>query len=742
MLVTELDNAYPIVTKNIHRGDIILSIDGQNPLKNKMVMKWSSIEQASRITLLHHGHKKTISLISNDSTLSKIDVLPLGGEIFCLLIAGIIQIKCPNIKSAYLLKWLFIDIGIVFMSLGASIRGDIFGKLFINTGIILIPILFLHFLMRFFHEFSSKAIHLKYINVAYIIIGFLNVLQISYFSNRFANDIYRYSNQFVIPIFVLGLLIVFIYLVKTTLQRNTFPAHFKSILTVIWWSLIISFIPFTLLSFIPEIFNTFVIDPFYTGWFILFFPLSFFYLITAKKIYDVDVIVKRLILSICVSLVPSACILGILFLILQHQMNITEVLYIFTAIVTLLTLVFYSLEYVMPKLEKVIYPKKYYLQKMLDELARKLSSIQNLGDLRRLVLKNIIHVLDIHGVVVAFRFQHRLELIHEGDIHVEDVEQLLEQGETRHDTYMFYEINRNEEYTSYLVLNHKKNKTVMGTEDKKWIRLVISYLAVSIENIYLIHKLTLRLNELAASLPTGESAEEVVWFRKTMFDMQEKERFRIAFDIHDTTVQDILYVKRKLNPLLEQWSEDTPEYRELHAALEHLSVINTMLRQSSFEIYPYLLTRIGLVPSLRKLLHNESGLNDFEIHFTADGADAIEQTDNEFKLHLYRMVQELLNNSKKHAEAKHVYLDLNAANDAIRLNYTDDGIGFDPDKSRRKARFIDDVPVSGMGLQQLRSRVLYWQGELNIRSQHGEGTVVDIRFSDLVPVTFSLPQAE
>lgn len=84
----------------------------------------------------------------------------------------------------------------------------------------------------------------------------------------------------------------------------------------------------------------------------------------------------------------------------------------------------------------------------------------------------------------------------------------------------------------------------MNREESEWLSLIISYLSVSLENLYLIRKLNMKLLELASELPNQEGSEEYVWFRKTMFDLQEKERTRIATDLHDTTMQDIFFVQR------------------------------------------------------------------------------------------------------------------------------------------------------------------------------------------------------
>ncbi|WP_405081325.1 sensor histidine kinase [Paenibacillus chitinolyticus] len=319
-----------------------------------------------------------------------------------------------------------------------------------------------------------------------------------------------------------------------------------------------------------------------------------------------------------------------------------------------------------------------------------------------------------------------IQVITAGDIDEEDVKTSMENGIYKGDRYTAFEINCHEEYRSFLVVTGKKSNTHLGQEDQHWINLIVTYLSASLENVYLIRKLTLKMYELMANIPNEEATPEFVWLRKTMYDIQEKERIRIAMDLHDTTMQDLFLLKRRLYPILQRFPKMTDEYGQLTGILTHIDLINENLRQSCFELNPYVLQKTGLVGSIRKLVDVESSYSEFQVEFIADCTAQIELLEVERKKHLFRVIQELLNNAKKHSQAEHVTIRLVEENSIISLFYEDDGVGFDPQlkELNRKNRIISGA---GIGLDQMQGRVLLMNGEFYMDTERGKGVQIEIR---------------
>jgi two-component system NarL family sensor kinase len=81
---------------------------------------------------------------------------------------------------------------------------------------------------------------------------------------------------------------------------------------------------------------------------------------------------------------------------------------------------------------------------------------------------------------------------------------------------------------------------------------------------------------------------------------------------------------------------------------------------------------------------------------------------------IYRVIQELLNNSIKYANAKEILIQLNGEPDAIFIQYEDDGNGFD----------LATIPKKGMGMENINSRINYLKGSISIDSVPNEGISV------------------
>ena len=95
--------------------------------------------------------------------------------------------------------------------------------------------------------------------------------------------------------------------------------------------------------------------------------------------------------------------------------------------------------------------------------------------------------------------------------------------------------------------------------------------------------------------------------------------------------------------------------------------------------------------------------------------------DESLEVALYRIAEEALNNTLKHAQATSVVISLHAFDSRVILEISDDGIGFDPqDQGNRRQR------EAGMGLQNMRERTAALGGQIEIQTRPGEGTTVKV----------------
>jgi signal transduction histidine kinase len=152
---------------------------------------------------------------------------------------------------------------------------------------------------------------------------------------------------------------------------------------------------------------------------------------------------------------------------------------------------------------------------------------------------------------------------------------------------------------------------------------------------------------------------------------------------------------------------------------EMVNEVTSELRRTSYELMPAKLLRQGLEPAIRDLCLNLLVKNGLEPTLEVNTDLTTLNTDQQ--LTLYRIIQELLNNIVKHAEARNVFLQFSHYEDEISLVVEDDGKGFDV-----KSRTAD----GGIGLGSLQSRVNLLKGFLDIASTPGVGTTVTVNFKD------------
>ena len=305
--------------------------------------------------------------------------------------------------------------------------------------------------------------------------------------------------------------------------------------------------------------------------------------------------------------------------------------------------------------------------------------------------------------------------------HLSEVEQLVRSDAMDHPEYFCFPINRNEEYSSFLIVTQKRTNTVLMMEERQWLTAIISYVAVCLENIHLVRKLTGKLLRLSAYVPDEQEANELNWFRKVTFELQELERKRIATDLHDTTMQDIYFLQKKLSDIFERLTINDEVQRRIDSMYEYMEIINMNLRQSFFELFPHLLIEIGLVRTMEKVVEKESIGSLFEIEYTWEGESYIENMDLETKRHVFRIFQELLNNAKKYSQATYVSFKIIGTPQCCRFFYRDDGVGFE-----LKRAAAQEIVSSGMGLEHLKSRVHFLNGNIDINTAKGRGVTMDI----------------
>lgn len=200
----------------------------------------------------------------------------------------------------------------------------------------------------------------------------------------------------------------------------------------------------------------------------------------------------------------------------------------------------------------------------------------------------------------------------------------------------------------------------------------------------------------------------------SMIEGQEQERERISKDLHDSLGGLLSAVKLQFDRIniRNHPESDKERYREATKLLDHAI---EEVRSISGNLQPVALKNLGLIPAIKDLVNKYHGSNFPEITFQYYNMP--DKIPNIHALSIYRIIQELINNTVKHANANEILIQLNGEIGQIILQYEDDGTGF----------VIDDNQKCGMGLQNLHSRVNFLKGNISFETKPGEGVSVMIR---------------
>ncbi|WLR49246.1 histidine kinase [Halobacillus litoralis] len=214
-----------------------------------------------------------------------------------------------------------------------------------------------------------------------------------------------------------------------------------------------------------------------------------------------------------------------------------------------------------------------------------------------------------------------------------------------------------------------------------------------------------------------EDAKEKQEFGLQIIEAQEEERRRLSREIHDGPAQMLANVMLRSDLVDRTYRE-----RGVEEAMQEVKSVRALVRSALYEVRriiydlrPMALDDLGLIPTLKKYLATIEDYNkSIHISFASFGKER--RLDTKYEVALFRLVQEAVQNAVKHAEPKEIKVKVELKSNAVMIVVKDDGKGFDTTQKKEKS----------FGLVGMRERVDMLDGELNIDSSVGEGTIVTI----------------
>ena len=200
--------------------------------------------------------------------------------------------------------------------------------------------------------------------------------------------------------------------------------------------------------------------------------------------------------------------------------------------------------------------------------------------------------------------------------------------------------------------------------------------------------------------------------RLEILSMQEAERKRIAEDLHDTTVQDLVHLSQQLELAILYLDKDTIQTKkELSEARNNIKKIIEDMRETIYDLRPMAFDDIGWESAIENLKNNLEENNDINVIFNICNID---NYDSLIKITIYRIIREACQNILKHANASNMVVNMKENTNSISLMIMDDGIGIG-----------EYDRMNHFGLSMVKEKVGLLSGRLSIFTNE-KGTTLDI----------------
>jgi two-component system sensor histidine kinase/response regulator len=197
---------------------------------------------------------------------------------------------------------------------------------------------------------------------------------------------------------------------------------------------------------------------------------------------------------------------------------------------------------------------------------------------------------------------------------------------------------------------------------------------------------------------------------------EERERRRIAQDIHDNLGQTLAIAKMKIQKVAADLTTGSSEpVTDIKEIVHMLDQMIGQTRTLTFDLYPPMQDDLGLTQTIEWYAENFASKTGLKINVIKTGKP--ETLPKLASIYLFRAVKEILNNVFKHAGAQEVMLAIHSSESRLRIVVDDDGRGFDVDSALKMS-----MDATGIGFVNIRQWASDMEGSFFVESTPGHGT--------------------
>lgn len=259
-------------------------------------------------------------------------------------------------------------------------------------------------------------------------------------------------------------------------------------------------------------------------------------------------------------------------------------------------------------------------------------------------------------------------------------------------------------------------KEQLSKERQLFLTISIALL-ISLTLLYVVITQRAKNRKLKFIQKQQEANEEIYNLMLAQQDMVEEgrthEKKRISEELHDGILGKLFGTRLSLDSLNLVQTEDAAKSRSHY--IDQLKTIETEIRKISHDLNSDFVSGSSFIDIIKSLVETQTTAYNLEYEFINDNNIDWEEMPNKTKIHIYRILQETMQNIYKHANASVVKISFQLKNNVILCSIEDDGSGFNVNKARR-----------GIGLKNIDSRVNEIGGKAEVYSKIDVGTIIKI----------------
>ncbi len=338
--------------------------------------------------------------------------------------------------------------------------------------------------------------------------------------------------------------------------------------------------------------------------------------------------------------------------------------------------------------------------------SRKIYSLTNDKDNLENLYNNLSNYYDITGdLKTAFRYSDSL-IVLKDTLYGQRLDRSMAEMQTKFDL----------EKRDIELLKNKAELRLKQEESKQKSTVIILIIVGFAFVILLLLLMVWHRQQKMKMAAEAELARQKEIRAKAIIEAEEKERIRIAKDLHDGVGQILSAAKMNLSSVQEKLLPgDESDRTAFKNALDLLDESVKEVRAVSHNMMPHTLLKLGLASAVREFVTKLQGSPSLKINLEIVGLEGRLEPEKESVL--YRVIQELVANVVKHAKASVIGLQLIRHEKELTIVVEDNGVGFD---ASRKDSY------EGIGLKNIISRIEFVNGSINIDSSPGKGATVII----------------